>query len=391
MFESFNDRALRTIELAEHEAHLLCHEYIGTEHILLGLLTEEPDMLAGVLGRFDVNADAVRREIDRLVQRGPADTTSGNLPLTPRAKRVVQLAQQEATNLNQKQVGTEHLMVALMLEPDGVAGQVLRNLGLNLAAVAPQVFKTRIAQMRIVERAVRPVQASTARKRKMREELLAHLTSIYDEELSRLHDPAAALDAAANRFGDPSELAGELASALPWTERIGFHAERWFGWRAPESAARYLFRQARHSFTAMAVIFGCAAAIVGLQTGWNQSIWQSVRPAAALLIFTPLGQFVLGMLYFKLRDSMFGAFSSPRSASRVVAFDILIAVAVLASAVGFIAVATWDKTRTIELIPAAFIVAAAAAIGYPMLARVRGQTEIADAMWALMTLSETAR
>ena len=166
MFESYNDRALRTMELAEQEAHLLCHEYIGTEHILLGLLSEEPDMMAGVLGRFDLDADAVRREIDRLIQRGPNAAPTSYLPLTPRAKRVIEIARQEATNLNQREVGTEHLMVALMLEPSGVAGQALRNLGLKLHLVAPEVLKIRIAQMKIVERAVRPVQASTARSAK---------------------------------------------------------------------------------------------------------------------------------------------------------------------------------------------------------------------------------
>jgi hypothetical protein len=245
--------------------------------------------------------------------------------------------------------------------------------------------------MKIVERAVRPVQASTARKRKMREELLAHLTSIYDEELSRSQNPAVALDAAAKRFGDPSELAGELSSALPWTERIGFYAERWFGWRAPESAARYLLRQAIQSFAAMAIIIAIVAATIGRTTGWDQTTLQSARPAVSLLLFVPLAQFLLGMLYFKLRDAMFGAFASPKSLSRVLAIEVLIAVVVLAIAVGFIAISTWDRTRTITLFPASCGAALFAAIWYPVLARLRGPTEISDATWALITLSETAR
>jgi hypothetical protein len=390
MLESFNDRALRTMELAAHEAHLLNHQYVGTEHILLGLLTEEPDMLASVLGRFDLTIDAVRREIDRLIQRGPDAAAVNNLPLTPRAKRVVQLAQQEATNLNQRQVGTEHLIIALMLEPDGVAGQVLRNLGLKLAVVAPEVLKTRIAQMKIVESAVRTVPASTARKRKMREELLAHLTAIYEEEQARLHDPAAALEAAAQRFGDPRELASELACALPCTERIGFYIERCFGWRAPESAARYLLRQARLSFGLMAIICIVVAVAAGIGAGWDRSAWQAVRPAAALLLLVPLSQFVLGMLYFKLRDAMFGAFATPKSPARVVISDALIAVVVLTIAIGFIAISTWDKNRTLEMFPAACGAAVFAAIWNPLLARLRGRTEISDAMWALITLPETA-
>ncbi len=163
-----------------------------------------------------------------------------HLPLTPRAQRVIEIARQEATNLNQREVGTEHLMVALMLEPSGVAGQALRNLGLKLHLVAPEVLKIRIAQMKIVERAVRPVQASTARKRKMREELLAHLTEIFEEELASTRNPAAALDAAAKRFGDPSELAGELSSALPWMERVGFHY-RALVWVARPGIGRAIF------------------------------------------------------------------------------------------------------------------------------------------------------
>ena len=277
-----------------------------------------------------------------------------------------------------------------MLEPSGVAGQALRNLGLKLHLVAPEVLKIRIAQMKIVERAVRPVQASTARKRKMREELLAHLTEIYEEELAGTRNPNAALDAAAKRFGDPRELAGELSSALPWMERVGFITERWFGWRAPESVARYLFRQARLSFAAIAIVVAIVATVIGLQGGWDQSTWQAIRPAAALLVFVPLAQFLLGMLYFKMRDAMFGAFATPKSAARVVISDCLIASVVLVISVGFNAIATWDKTRTLELVPAACVAAFAAAIAYPFLVRLRGRTEISDAMWALITLTNTA-
>ncbi len=87
---------------------------------------------------------------------------------------------------------------------------------------------------------------------------------------------------------------------------------------------------------------------------------------------------------------MFGAFATPKSAARVVISDCLIATVVLVISVGFNAIATWDKTRTLELVPAACIAAIASAIAYPFLVRVRGRTEIADAMWALMTLADTA-
>ena len=220
----------------------------------------------------------------------------------------------------------------------------------------------------------------------MREELLAHLTEIYEEELASTRNPAVALDAAAKRFGDPCELAGELSNALPWMERVGFLTERWFGWCAPESVARYLFRQARLSFVALAIVVAIVATVIGLQGGWEQSTWQAIRPAAATLLLVPLAQFLLGILYFKMRGAMFGA----KSAARVVITDCLIATVVLVNSVGFIAIATWDKTRTLELVPAACIAAFAAAIAYPFLVRLRGRTEIADTMWALITLTDTA-
>ena len=173
-------------------------------------------------------------------------------------------------------------------------------------------------------------------------------------------------------------------------ERIGFYAERWFDWRAPESAARYLLRQAIQSFAAMTIIIAIVAGSIGLTTGWDQTTWQSARPAVALLLFVPVAQFLLGMLYFKLRDAMFGAFASPKSLSRVLAIEVLIALVVLAIAVGSIAISTWDQTRTIALFPASCAAAVFAAIGYLLLARLRGPTEISDATWALITIAEPA-
>src|SRR3954453_15889228 len=98
--------------------------------------------------------------------------------------------------------------------------------------------------MVFVERAVRPVQASSRRKDRVREELLAHMTAIYEEEMARTGDEAAAREQAARRLGDPSGLTHELQASVSREERIAFAVERWFGWRAPEAGARWMLRLA---------------------------------------------------------------------------------------------------------------------------------------------------
>ena len=112
-------------------------------------------------------------------------------------------------------------------------GRCLSGWDSNLIEVREAVLKIRHEQMKLVERTVRPVHASVARKRKMREELLAHLTGIYEEELTRSDSPTVALRAAAERFGDPAGLASEFNSTLPWSERANYFIGRSLGWRPP--------------------------------------------------------------------------------------------------------------------------------------------------------------
>ncbi len=142
--------------------------------------------------------------------------------------------------MGESRLGPEHILLGLMREPDGVAGQALRNLGLETQQIVGEVFRTLLEQMKIVERAIRNVPAGVAWKRKRREELLAHLIEIYDEELERSHDPVVAMKQAARRFGDPAELTAEFSASLTAAERRAFYIERWFGWQAPESVARLL-------------------------------------------------------------------------------------------------------------------------------------------------------
>jgi ATP-dependent Clp protease ATP-binding subunit ClpC len=140
MFERFTDRARKVMALANQEAQRLNHEYIGTEHILLGLVKEGSGVGANVLRNLDVDLRRVRLEVEKLVKAGPEMVTMGKLPQTPRAKKVIEYAIEEARNLNHNYVGTEHLLLGLLREHDGVAAQVLMNLGLKLEEVREEVL-----------------------------------------------------------------------------------------------------------------------------------------------------------------------------------------------------------------------------------------------------------
>src|SRR5437016_4892977 len=140
MFERFTDRARKVMALANQEAQRFNHEYIGTEHILLGLVKEGSGVGANVLKNLDVDLRKVRLEVEKLVKSGPDMVTMGKLPQTPRAKKVIEYAIEEARNLNHNYVGTEHLLLGLLREQDGVAAQVLMNLGIKLEEVREEVL-----------------------------------------------------------------------------------------------------------------------------------------------------------------------------------------------------------------------------------------------------------
>jgi ATP-dependent Clp protease ATP-binding subunit ClpC len=140
MFERFTDRARKVMALANQEAQRFNHEYIGTEHILLGLVKEGSGVGANVLKNLNVDLRKVRMEVEKLVKSGPEMVTMGKLPQTPRAKRVIEYAIEEARNLNHNYVGTEHLLLGLLREQDGVAAQVLIHLGLKLEEVREEVL-----------------------------------------------------------------------------------------------------------------------------------------------------------------------------------------------------------------------------------------------------------
>jgi len=140
MYERFTDRARKVMALANQEAQRFNHEYIGTEHILLGLVKEGSGVGATVLKNLDIDLRRVRLEVEKLVKSGPDMVTMGKLPQTPRAKKVIEYAIEEARNLGHNYVGTEHLLLGLLREKDGVAAQVLINLGLKLEEVREEVL-----------------------------------------------------------------------------------------------------------------------------------------------------------------------------------------------------------------------------------------------------------
>ena len=140
MFERFTDRARKVMGLANHEAQRFNHEYIGTEHILLGLVKEGSGVAANVLRNLEIDLKKIRLEVEKIVQSGPDTVAMGKLPYTPRAKKVIELAFEEARSLGHNYVGTEHLLLGLLREQEGVAARVLLNLGVKLDDVREEVL-----------------------------------------------------------------------------------------------------------------------------------------------------------------------------------------------------------------------------------------------------------
>jgi ATP-dependent Clp protease ATP-binding subunit ClpC len=140
VYERFTDRAHKVMQFACQEAQRFNHEYLGTEHILLGLAKEGSGVAASVLKNLDIDLRKIRFEVEKIVQAGSEVVTMSKLPQTPRAKKVIEYSIEEARNLNHNYVGTEHLLLGLLREEDGVAAQVLMNLGLNLQDVRDEVM-----------------------------------------------------------------------------------------------------------------------------------------------------------------------------------------------------------------------------------------------------------
>ncbi len=140
MFERFTDRARRVVVLAQEEARLLNHSYIGTEHILLGLIHEGEGVAAKALESLNISLEAVRSQVEEIIGQG-GSSPSGHIPFTPRAKKVLELSLREALQLGHNYIGTEHILLGLIREGEGVAAQVLVKLGADLSRVRQQVIQ----------------------------------------------------------------------------------------------------------------------------------------------------------------------------------------------------------------------------------------------------------
>jgi ATP-dependent Clp protease ATP-binding subunit ClpA len=179
MFERFTDRARQVVVLAQDEARRLDHNYIGTEHILLGLIHEGQGVAARALESLGVNLAAVRQQVEEIIGRGQ-QVPSGHIPFTPRAKKVLELSLRESQQLGQDYIGTEHILLGLIREGDGVAAQVLVKLGADLNRVRQQVI-----QLLHSRQAEEPVSAASAARELRLPEVQARLEAV-EERLTAL-------------------------------------------------------------------------------------------------------------------------------------------------------------------------------------------------------------
>jgi ATP-dependent Clp protease ATP-binding subunit ClpC len=140
MFERFTERARQVVVLAQDEARSLRHNYIGTEHLLLGLLREQEGLAARVLESFDVTVEEVRAQVARIVGEGD-EVTTGQIPFTPRAKKVLELSLREALELGHRWIGTEHVLLGLVRENEGVAVQILLDFDADADTVRAELLR----------------------------------------------------------------------------------------------------------------------------------------------------------------------------------------------------------------------------------------------------------
>ena len=140
MFERFTDRARRVVVLAQEEARMFDHNYVGTEHLLLGLIRENEGVAAKALESLGISLDVVRQQIEEIIGHGQQEP-SGHIPFTKRAKKALEMSLRESVQLGHDYIGTEHILLGLLREGDGVAAQVLVKLGADLNRVRQQVIQ----------------------------------------------------------------------------------------------------------------------------------------------------------------------------------------------------------------------------------------------------------
>ena len=179
MYEKFTDRARKIMQSANKEAMRFQHEYIGTEHVLLGLLDEQTSVAVAVLKNLDLDVSKVRRAIEKLLQKGPAAAHATSHPQTPRAKKVIEYAVEESRRMQHDYVGSEHLLLGLLREEEGVAAQVLMNEGLILD-------ETRNEVMLLVMFGMRTKPTPSTAKRRLVQKSIKDVPEELNEVITRL-------------------------------------------------------------------------------------------------------------------------------------------------------------------------------------------------------------
>ncbi len=179
MFERFTDRARRVVVLAQQEAAGLDHDYIGTEHLLLGLIHEGEGVAAQALGGLGISQEAVRQKVEEMIGRGKEPPPSGHIPFTPRAKKVLELSLRESLQLGHDYIGTEHILLGLIRESAGVAAQALGQLGVDLGRLRQQVI-TLAGSPEGQEAEARPLHFQVSPPRLQFTEILRRLDSIAE-------------------------------------------------------------------------------------------------------------------------------------------------------------------------------------------------------------------
>ncbi len=196
VFERFTERARQVVVLAQEEARRLKHNYIGTEHLLLGLLREEEGVAARVLGGLGVELEATRAAILKIVGSGE-EVTSGQIPFTPRAKRVMELSLREALSLGHDYIGTEHVLLGLARENEGVAARVLLD-----ADVDAERLRTHVAAL-----STPGAQAETR--------------ELFEDQLAKVEGLLSAWERRAEVFGLTAEAADQFEATRRVAERLG--------------------------------------------------------------------------------------------------------------------------------------------------------------------------
>jgi ATP-dependent Clp protease ATP-binding subunit ClpC len=222
MFERFTDQARRVVVLAQEEARLLGHGYIGTEHILLGLLAEGEGPAAQALATLEITLDAAREQVAEIIGEGTGQP-SGHIPFTPRTKKVLELSLREAQRLGDSFIGTEHILLGLAREGEGVGAQVLDRLGAGMDRVLAQVLMTKRAapgeepQLVSVGRMPAGTPVSSRAVMSRPDDIVERLTAIENKlaEIQGARPRRSRKPAAGGRAASPGETAPSAEAGQP--------------------------------------------------------------------------------------------------------------------------------------------------------------------------------